>query len=50
MKLHGFRFFLNTKTMLKALALLNGRTTVTKKEFEEFLELSRYLNCKFNPI
>ena len=50
MKLHGFRFFLNTKTMLKALALLNGRATVTDREFEEFLELSRYLNCQFNPI
>jgi hypothetical protein len=50
MKLHGFRFFLNTRTMLKSLALLNGRTTVTNREFEEFLELSRYLNCQFNPI
>ena len=50
MKLYGFRFFLNTKTMLKSLALLNGNTIVTNKEFEEFLELSRYLNCQFNPI
>lgn len=44
MKLYGFRFFLNTKTMLKSLALLNGNTFVTDKEFQEFLELSRYLN------
>ena len=50
MKLYGFRFFLNTKTLLKSLALLNGNTVVTKKEFEEFLELSRYLNWQFNPI
>lgn len=50
MKLHGFRFFLNTKTMLKSLALLNDRATVTNKEFEEFLELSKYLNFQFNPI
>jgi hypothetical protein len=50
MKLHGFRFFLNTKTMLKSLALLNDKTTVTNKEFEEFLELSKYLNFQFNPI
>jgi len=50
MQLYGFRFFLNTKTMLKSLALLNGNTVVTNKEFEEFLELSRYLNCQFNPI
>jgi hypothetical protein len=50
MKLHGFRFFLNIKTMLRSLALLNGGTTVTNRELEEFLELSRYLNCQFNPI
>lgn len=50
MKLHGFRFFLNTKTMLKSLALLKGRTTVTDHEFEEFLELSQYFNCEFTPI
>lgn len=50
MKLHGFRFFLNTKTMLKSLALLNGRTTVTNRESEEFLKLSSYLNCQCNPI
>ena len=31
-------------------ALLNGRTTVTNQEFVEFLGLSRYLNCQFNPI
>jgi hypothetical protein len=36
--------------MLKSLALLNGGTTVTDREFEEFLELSKYLNCQFNPI
>jgi hypothetical protein len=30
--------------MLKSLALLNGNTFVTDKEFQEFLELSRYLN------
>jgi hypothetical protein len=50
MKLHGFRFFLNTKTMLKSLALLNRRTIVTNQEFDEFLELSKYLNCQFSPI
>jgi hypothetical protein len=50
MKLYGFRFFLNTKTMLKSLALLNGNAVVTNKEFEEFLELSKYLNCQFNPL
>jgi hypothetical protein len=50
MKLHGFRFFLNTKTMLRSLALLNGRPAVTNREFEELLELSKYLNRQFSPI
>jgi formylglycine-generating enzyme required for sulfatase activity len=27
-----------------------GRTTVTNREFEEFLELSKYFNCEFTPI
>jgi hypothetical protein len=50
MRIYGFRFFLNTKTMLKSLALMKGRATVTREEFDEFLELSRFLNSKFNPI
>ena len=50
MKLHGFRFFLNTKTMLRSLALMNGKTTVTREELDEFLELSEYLNSEFNLI
>ena len=50
MQLYGFRFFLNAKTMLKALALMKGKTTVTRDELDEFLELSKYLNAQFNPI
>jgi hypothetical protein len=50
MQIYGFMFFLNTKTLLKSLALLNRKTTVTNQEFEEFLELSKYLNCQFNSI
>ncbi len=50
MKLYGFRFFLNTKTMLKSLALINKKKEVTEDEFNEFLELSKYLNSDFNPI
>jgi hypothetical protein len=50
MQLYGFRFFLNTKTMLKSLALMKGRDNVTREEFQEFLELTRYLNSKFNLI
>jgi len=38
MQIYGFRFFLNTKTLLKSLALMKGRNTVTSKEFNEFLE------------
>ena len=50
MKLHGFRFFLNSKTFLKSLALINGRRKVSRKDFEKFIELSDYFNFKFNPI
>ena len=47
--LHGFRFFLKARTMLKSLTLPNGRTTVTNRDFDEFLELSRYLKRKKPP-
>jgi len=50
MNLHGFRFLLNSKTLLKSLALMKGRSKVSKIEFKEFMELSRYFNFKFNPI
>jgi len=50
MKIYGFRFFLNAKTLLKSLALMHGRTNVTRTDLKEFLELSRYLNAQFNTI
>jgi len=50
MQIYGFRFFLNAKTLLKALALIKKKTVAEKEEFDEFLELSNYLNAKFNPI
>jgi len=50
MQLYGFRFFLNSKTLLKALALMKGKTEVTREELEEFLELSNHFNWEFNPI
>jgi hypothetical protein len=50
MKIYGFRFFLNTKTMLKAFALMKGKTIVTREELDELFELSRFLNSNFNPI
>ena len=50
MNLHGFRFFLNSKTMLKSLALMNGRKIVSRKEFQKFIELKEYFNFNFNEI
>jgi hypothetical protein len=50
MQLYGFRFFLNAKTLLKSLALAKGKSTVTRDEFDEFLELSKFFNSKFNPV
>ncbi len=50
MKIYGFRFFLNTKTMLKALALMKEKNTVSREELNEFLELSKFFNSDFNPI
>ena len=50
MQIYGFRFFLNAKTLLKSLALTKGKTTVTRQEFDEFLELSRFFNSRFNPV
>ena len=37
-------------TLLKSLALSKGQTTVTREEFDEFLELSRFFNSGFNPV
>jgi hypothetical protein len=50
MNLHGFRFLLNSKTMLKCLALMRGKKVVSRKEFQKFMELKRYFNFKFNEI
>jgi hypothetical protein len=50
MRIYGFRFFLNAKTLLKALALMKRKTIVTKEELDEFLELSKFFNSNFNPI
>jgi len=50
MKVYGFRFFVNSKTFLKSLALMDGRTTVKAKDLNEFLRLSNYFNVNFNPV
>jgi hypothetical protein len=49
-KLYGFRALINFRVFLKALAYRNKRKTVTMQEFNEFLELSSYLNYDFNPL
>ena len=50
MQLYGFRFFLNSKTLLKALALMKGKKEVTREELKEFMELANHFNWEFNPI
>jgi hypothetical protein len=50
MKLYGFRFFLNTKTMLKSLALMKGEKTVSRTEWEEFMELTQHFNLECSPL
>jgi len=50
MRLYGFRFFLNSKTFLKSLALMDRRTVVNKKDLDEFLKLSNYFNWRYNPV
>jgi len=49
-KLYGIRAKINFRSLLKALAHRNKRKTVTEAEFQEFLELTDYMNRNFNPI
>jgi len=49
-ELYGIRAKINFRSLLKALALRNGSKTVTEAEFREFLELTDYMNFKYNPI
>jgi len=41
---------MNSKALLKSLALMNGRTAVTQADYDAFLNLSTYFNAEFNPI
>jgi hypothetical protein len=50
MQLYGFRFFLNSKTLLKALAVMKSKKEVTGEELKEFMELANHFNWEFNPI
>jgi len=44
----GIRIKENLMTLLKSIALYNGRTRVNKEDFNEFRRLWRYMNFKFN--
>jgi len=48
--LYGFRAKINLRNLLKSLAFRNGKKTVTDHEFKEFLELSDFMNFRFNPL
>lgn len=43
-RLYGLRAKINFRSLLKSLAVRNGKKTVADFEFQEFLELSRYMN------
>jgi hypothetical protein len=49
-KLYGIRTKINLRSLLKALALRNGKNVVSESEFQEFLELADYMNFNYNPI
>jgi len=50
MNLYGFRAKINFRSFIKAIALRNGRREATMQDFEEFLELARWINLDFNPL
>jgi hypothetical protein len=49
-RLYGFRAKINFRNLLKCLAYRNQRKAVTDEDFEEFLELTDYMNFDFKPI
>jgi len=49
-QLYGIRAKINLRSLLKALAFLNGNKTVTEADFKELLELADYMNFDFNPL
>jgi hypothetical protein len=49
-RLIGIRAKENLMTFLEAIALYHGRTIVTKKDFEEFRKLYRFMNYKGSNI
>jgi hypothetical protein len=49
-RLLGIRTKENFMALLKSIALYNGRTAVTNRDFEEFRRLYHYMNYKFHEI
>jgi hypothetical protein len=48
--LYGIRAKINLRSVLKALAYRNGRSTVSEHDFDELLELADYMNFNYNII
>ncbi|MEM5867748.1 MAG: hypothetical protein QXG39_07500 [Candidatus Aenigmatarchaeota archaeon] len=48
--LYGIRAKINFRSLLKALAYRNQRNVVSEAEFKEFLELTDFMNFRFNPL
>lgn len=48
--IYGIRTKVNLRSLLKALAYLNGRKIVSEDDFRELLELADYMNFKYNTL
>ena len=48
--IYGIRAKINLRSLLKALAYLNGRVAVQMADFDELLRLVDYMNFKYNPL
>ncbi|MEM3673428.1 MAG: hypothetical protein QW468_04305 [Candidatus Bathyarchaeia archaeon] len=48
--LYGIRAKINLRSLLKALAYRNEKEAVSEAEFKEFLELTDFMNFRFNPL
>lgn len=48
--LYGIRAKINLRSLIKAIAFLNGRKEVTVDDYKELLELADYMNLAYNII
>ena len=48
--LYGLRAKINLRAILKALAYRNGTDTVSQREFDEFMELTDFMNYRFKEV